>query len=734
MAAGHPHRHNPLLPPAPPPTQNIPNFTPPDWCTLPRGAPQLLVWRAAALVETVPLGGRAYSVAGRLPECDIVLDHGSASRHHAVVLHHRSGAVYLLDLGSAHGTFLGNQRLPPREPMLWADGVPCVFGASSRTYVLRLSANGPLVPPRAAGPMDARTAAANAPLTQSTPVVTTTTTTTKQPSSLPRPKVTTTTTTTTPLVTPNPVTITLPEEEDRDLGDEIDEECEANTRRNIHIPVVGDSSGGGGERERARHGKRLVSERRRVTFDTQPPSVRVFEVASPEPISDPEVAAGGAAAAASAPSYRSLSAAGGGAAPASLPKPKCSVSVTKRQRVDESTAAEASSSPGKFAHLVSHGLSNVPRNASATSNVSQRLVALYGDAEPAPPPPPEPPPPPLQGAHDEPPPPPPPAEDDEEDDDATKFARWRAKRDAVKAKLAQQRGEGSVLKLRGKARQLAREAATAAFRQAQDVLQEPSPGALSEASPLPESSDAPSSSSAAVGGATSGRVISIGARLLFERSDGERLLVLHFEHSERNPIYGMEPIPIDSFLDAHTPRPNPPPPAAIADDNASAAATIVVSASNPQSKRILVYAALLPPDGDGTLYALTPHAGLMAHDEHPVALSYDGTERGSNCMLLEAKEGTSECVEPSAETSPFGASNTFRCLAATGEPVAWPCQPAEPPQLRIEAAYQVEEDSGTSGAHARTLLSLTHYTRSLALSLLSAAATASRSPSTSSTR
>ena len=87
-------------------------------------------------------------------------------------------------------------------------------------------------------------------------------------------------------------------------------------------------------------------------------------------------------------------------------------------------------------------------------------------------------------------------------------------------------------------------------------------------------------------------------------------------------------------------------------------------------------------------------------------------------MLLEAKEGTSECVEPSAETSPFGASNTFRCLAATGEPVAWPSQPAEPPQLRIEAAYQVEEeeDSGTSGAHARTLLSLTHYTHSLALS------------------
>ena len=43
-----------------------------------------------------------------------------------------------------------------------------------------------------------------------------------------------------------------------------------------------------------------------------------------------------------------------------------------------------------------------------------------------------------------------------------------------------------------------------------------------------------------------------------------------------------------------------------------------------------------------------------------------------------------------------------------------------------EAAYQVEEeeDSGTSGAHARTLLSHTPHKHTLALSLLSAAATA----------
>ena len=34
----------------------------------------------------------------------------------------------------AHGTFLGGERLPPREPVLWREGTPCVFGGSSRTY------------------------------------------------------------------------------------------------------------------------------------------------------------------------------------------------------------------------------------------------------------------------------------------------------------------------------------------------------------------------------------------------------------------------------------------------------------------------------------------------------------------------------------------------------------------------------------------------------------------------
>eukprot|EP00908_Phaeocystis_cordata_P015872 Transcript_27072.p2 GENE.Transcript_27072~~Transcript_27072.p2 ORF type:complete len:228 (-),score=38.82 Transcript_27072:473-1156(-) len=137
--------------PIPKPTTTVLGFSAPAWCVLPRQpcATRLAVHRGSELVEVVPLGLQASFVAGRSPDADVVLEHPSASRRHAAVLHHRSGAVYLLDLGSAHGTFLGGQRLPQHEPTLWADGVSCIFGASSRSYVLLLGSLSSAPAPRA---------------------------------------------------------------------------------------------------------------------------------------------------------------------------------------------------------------------------------------------------------------------------------------------------------------------------------------------------------------------------------------------------------------------------------------------------------------------------------------------------------------------------------------------------------------------------------------------------------
>ena len=49
---------------------------------------------------------------GRSPAADVVLDHPSISRQHAAVCYQRSsGAWMLLDLDSAHGTFLGDAQV-----------------------------------------------------------------------------------------------------------------------------------------------------------------------------------------------------------------------------------------------------------------------------------------------------------------------------------------------------------------------------------------------------------------------------------------------------------------------------------------------------------------------------------------------------------------------------------------------------------------------------------------------
>ncbi|MES1914817.1 MAG: hypothetical protein MHM6MM_006846 [Cercozoa sp. M6MM] len=51
-----------------------------------------------------------------------------------MVLHGKSGNVYVVDLGSRHGTFLDNQRLKPHERYLLRNGARIRFAASERVY------------------------------------------------------------------------------------------------------------------------------------------------------------------------------------------------------------------------------------------------------------------------------------------------------------------------------------------------------------------------------------------------------------------------------------------------------------------------------------------------------------------------------------------------------------------------------------------------------------------------
>lgn len=80
---------------------------------------------------------KGWYLFGRAPICDIVLDHPSISRQHAVIQYKKNGDAFLYDLGSTHGTFVGKNRLKSNQyyPIVQGNNL-LKFGNSSRLYVL----------------------------------------------------------------------------------------------------------------------------------------------------------------------------------------------------------------------------------------------------------------------------------------------------------------------------------------------------------------------------------------------------------------------------------------------------------------------------------------------------------------------------------------------------------------------------------------------------------------------
>lgn len=120
------------------------------------------VVKDGSIVATLPVSDREHYTIGRQPDvCDILLDHPSISRQHAALQYgengehssvtHRlppkhtplthmhihtvvPGEPYLIDLGSAHGTFLNKKRLAARTYTPLMVGGVVKFGASTRHY------------------------------------------------------------------------------------------------------------------------------------------------------------------------------------------------------------------------------------------------------------------------------------------------------------------------------------------------------------------------------------------------------------------------------------------------------------------------------------------------------------------------------------------------------------------------------------------------------------------------
>uniref|UniRef100_A0AAQ4PXP1 Solute carrier family 4 member 1 adaptor protein n=1 Tax=Gasterosteus aculeatus aculeatus TaxID=481459 RepID=A0AAQ4PXP1_GASAC len=139
-----------VLPSKGPPVGKSPPipYTEPSWGGKATDVPYALeILKNGTIVDTVPLAQKSYFVVGRLPVCDVSLEHPSISRYHAV-LQYRAQAgegdsageqrgFYVHDLGSTHGTVVNKNKVPPKTYMRLRVGHVLKFGGSTRLFILQ---------------------------------------------------------------------------------------------------------------------------------------------------------------------------------------------------------------------------------------------------------------------------------------------------------------------------------------------------------------------------------------------------------------------------------------------------------------------------------------------------------------------------------------------------------------------------------------------------------------------
>ncbi len=62
---------------------------------------------------------------GRLPDCGLILEHDTVSRHHARIVH-QEGSYYIEDLGSCNGTLVNGQPVTNRLELSEGDTITIV--------------------------------------------------------------------------------------------------------------------------------------------------------------------------------------------------------------------------------------------------------------------------------------------------------------------------------------------------------------------------------------------------------------------------------------------------------------------------------------------------------------------------------------------------------------------------------------------------------------------------------
>ncbi|XP_031622233.1 nuclear inhibitor of protein phosphatase 1 [Contarinia nasturtii] len=111
----------------------------PSWAGKAPTGHHLDVTKDDKLIQKLMIDEKKCYLFGRNKQLnDFCIDHASCSRVHAALVYHKHLNIsYLVDLGSTHGTFIGNLRLESHKPTQLQINSTFHFGASTRYYILR---------------------------------------------------------------------------------------------------------------------------------------------------------------------------------------------------------------------------------------------------------------------------------------------------------------------------------------------------------------------------------------------------------------------------------------------------------------------------------------------------------------------------------------------------------------------------------------------------------------------
>ncbi|KAI9241104.1 MAG: hypothetical protein BYD32DRAFT_433426 [Podila humilis] len=123
----------------PPPMPDAPplKYQKPSWSGYPNQQFAFEVIKNGVVVDKVEAPNKEFMVVGRLPMCDLEMEHPSLSRYHAVVQFKSNGECFIYDLNSSHGTKLNKTKIPPGVHVPLKPGDQLRFGESTRIYLLQ---------------------------------------------------------------------------------------------------------------------------------------------------------------------------------------------------------------------------------------------------------------------------------------------------------------------------------------------------------------------------------------------------------------------------------------------------------------------------------------------------------------------------------------------------------------------------------------------------------------------